>query len=77
MQNVIANLPDEIKNTGLIRLSEFDKYFPLFSSNTLRQFEFHNKYGFKKVTTRIGGRVFIKLAEFQKWLEAQDKGDVA
>lgn len=76
-QNFTASLPENIRTLGLIKLSEFDKYFPLFSSNTLRQFEFHNKYGFKKVVTRIGGRVFIKLDEFQKWLEAQDNENIA
>lgn len=72
-----THLPESIRTTGLLRLSDFEKYFSLFSCDTLRQFEFHNKYGFKKVTTRIGGRVFIKLDEFQNWLEEQEKANIA
>lgn len=72
-----THLPEQIRQSGLLRLSDFDKYFSLFSCDTLRQFEFYNKYGFKKVTTRIAGRVFIKLDEFQKWLEEQEKANIA
>lgn len=72
-----THLPDKVKNSGLIRLSEFEKYFNIFTTETLRQFEFYNKYEFKKVVTRIGGRVFIKLDEFQKWLEAQENENIA
>lgn len=77
MATTFTHLPEQIRNSGLIRLSDFNKYFSIFTPDTLRQFEFHNKYGFKKVVTRIGGRVFIKLDEFQKWLEEQEKENIA
>lgn len=72
-----THLPEQIRQSGLLRLSDFDKYFSIFTPKTLQQFDFHNKYGFKKVTTRICGRVFIKLDEFQKWLEEQEKKNIA
>ena len=70
---VQTNLPDEIKNVGIVALSDWTKYFAYPSIGTIRQWDFHNKYNFRKVIMRIGGKVFIKVADFFEWLNEQDK----
>lgn len=37
----------------------------------LRDWIFRDRDGFKVVLVRIGGRLFIDLIEFNKWLESQ------
>ena len=73
---VQTNLPDEIKNVGIIALSDWNKYFAYPAVGSIRQWDFHNKYNFRKVIMRIGGKVFIKVADFFEWLNEQDKDNI-
>lgn len=66
-------IPDKFKNVGIVAFSDWNKYFAYPSIGTIRQWDFHNKYNFRKVVMRIGGKPFIKIDEFQKWLNEQDK----
>lgn len=42
-----------------------------FSENTIRWWIFQSpENGFQKVIRRVGGRIFIDLAELEKWIES-------
>lgn len=68
-----AAIPETVQNIGMIPLAQWNKYYAYPTSGTLRQMIFHNKYGINKIVARIGGRIYIKVADFFAWLEEQDK----
>ena len=67
-----AKLPQTIQNMDLVLVSEWNNYFEYPRLNSFRQMIFHNKYGIDKCIRRIGGRIYVKVAEFFKWLEEQN-----
>lgn len=68
-----AAIPETVQNIGMIPLAQWNKYFAYPKTGTLRQMIFHNQYGINKIVMRIGGRIYIKVAEFFEWLNEQDK----
>lgn len=75
-QEQIATIPETVQNIGMIPLAQWNKYFAYPSSGTLRQMIFHNKYGINKIVTKLGGRIYIKVADFFNWLNEQDQQEV-
>ena len=67
-----TTIPEAVKNVNWIPLYKLDKYFA-FSVGTLRQFYFYKKYGVEKFIKRIGGRLYVKISDFQAWLDEQGK----
>lgn len=72
----ISSIPDSVQNVGIIPLSKWNQYYAYPKVGTLRQMIFHQKYGIEKVVIRIGGRVYLKVADFFKWLKEQDKTSI-
>lgn len=68
-----AKLPQTIQNLDLVLVSEWNNYFEYPRLNSFRQMIFHNKYGINKCIRHIGGRIYVKVTEFFKWLEEQSK----
>ncbi len=73
MQNIqTLSIPENVQNSGIIPLSQWNKYFAYPCVGTLRQMIFYKKYGIERCISRIGGRIYVKVAEFFKWLEEQN-----
>ena len=57
----------------LIPLSEWNNYYSFPSVGALRQLVFYNKAGFNKVVRKISGRLYIKVSDFNQWVEENGK----
>ena len=54
----------------LIPLSKWNEYFAFPTVKAIRQYVFYKDInGFDKVIRRVGKRIYIKVSEFQKWIE--------
>lgn len=79
------NLPDNIKNMGLVPLSQWNKYFAYPKTQSLRQLIFRDrnpvttsdKTGVSRTLKYIGSRVYVDYAEFFKWIEEQNTQKLA
>jgi hypothetical protein len=47
-------------------------YTPFFTESSLRQMLHKNTDGIKSCTFHIGGKVFFKMNEFEKWLKERE-----
>lgn len=70
IKDSFENLPDSIKNVGMIALTDWNIYFKYPKIGTMRQWDHHNRYNFKEVTKRIGGHVYIDIKKYTDWFEA-------
>lgn len=58
----------------LIPLSKWNDYFEYPTVGSLRQLVFYeHENGFGKVIRRIGKRIYIKTADFFKWVEETNR----
>ena len=58
MQNIqTLSIPENVQNSGIIPLSQWNKYFAYPCVGTLRQMIFYKKYGIEKCISRVGGRI--------------------
>ncbi len=73
MTENFANLPEQIRNMDMCLLSDWNKYFEYPRVASFRQMLFYaDKYnGIEKVVRKIGGRIYIKISAFFKWLDEQ------
>lgn len=56
--------------TDLIPLSKWNEYYQFPSVGAIRQYVFRaNTNGFDRVIRRIGRKIYIKVSEFEKWIE--------
>lgn len=59
---------------GLVPVSKFNEFIKYPSVAAIRQYIFYNTNGFKnKVIRYMGKRQYIKLSEFQKWIEENNQ----
>ena len=66
------------RTLDLIPLSKFNEYFDYPSTDSLRQLQFYNTYGFAdKVIRRIGKRLYVKISALQEWIEETNGNRVA
>lgn len=58
----------------LIPVSKFNEYFKYPTTGTLRQIIFRKeKYKFENVIKKLGGRIYISISAFNKWVEEQNQ----
>lgn len=67
------NLTETTNVIDLIPLSQWNKHFNYPSVSTLRHLLFDDNNGFSKVTRRIANRIYIKVSDFNAWVEANGK----
>jgi hypothetical protein len=58
-----------MQDLELVPLSEWNKHYKFPSVGALRQLVFYNKAGFNKVVRKISGRLYIKVSDFNKWVD--------
>lgn len=59
----------------LIPLSKWNDYFDFPTTGALRQLVFYNTNNFAhKVIRKIGKRLYIKISEFDAWVESSKGG---
>jgi len=59
----------------LIPLSKWNDYFDFPTTGALRQLVFYNTNNFaNKVIRKIGKRLYIKISEFDAWVESSKGG---
>lgn len=63
------SIDNSSKIIDLIPLSLWNKYFAYPTVSTLRHLVFTNKNNFNKVTRRIANRIYIKVSDFNEWVE--------
>jgi len=62
-----------IKNLNLIPVSKFNDYYDYPTVGAIRQYYFYKeKYKFGNVVKKIGGRLYISIPDFNKWVEEQN-----
>lgn len=74
MQNLATTeLPQTIKNMDMVLVADWNKYFLYPNTGSLRQMIFFNKDNIKKCVVKMGGRLYIKVSEFFKWIEETNR----
>ena len=69
---MVNNTENQTKHTqlGLIPVSKWNDYYEYPTVGAIRQLIYYNTDNFEtKVVRKIGNRLYIKVSEFNEWVE--------